>query len=251
MGLLKEPFNKDIIVCGDVHGFWGYFNEFITRRRPSIVLQCGDFGWFPRMRKKAFTKNGMRYRGFDPFGIKPGNTDVYFAPGNHEDWDELSLRKAEFSQLMPNVWYANRGATLTLPDGRVVLFMGGAASIDKNARTPGIDWFPQEMIPIAELYKLEEKGLDRVDIVISHTCPQEFNPFLNTKKPYNGWQYKFYDSSQEVLSEILYMYKPSLWYFGHFHVQMTGFHEETKTRWQALNQIPETNWWSYLSNYGT
>lgn len=242
---------KDIIVCGDVHGLWRYLNTFINKKKPKLILQCGDWGWWPRAQVKRQRRNGLMISGFDPFGVKPGDTEIYFAPGNHEDWDELSLRKAEFSQLMPNVWCAKRGATLTLPDGRVVLFMGGAASIDKNLRTPGVDWFPQEMIPISELYKLEESGLDRVDIVISHTCPQEFNPLLYSKKPYAGWQYKFYDSSQEVLSEILHLYKPALWYFGHFHVQMSGYYDGTKTKWFALNEIPETNWWRYLSNYGT
>jgi len=39
-----------------------------------------------------------------------------------------------------------RGSTFTLPDGSVVMFFGGANSIDQEYRTFGIDWFPEEAI---------------------------------------------------------------------------------------------------------
>lgn len=164
-------------------------------------------------------------------------------------WNSLDLwNDLELPELMPNVFYAKRGTTYTLPDGRVVLFMGGAASIDKAARTPGVDWFPQEVLTLSELYKLEERKLDRIDIVISHTCPQEFNESLKLKQPYGGWEHKFRDTSQEVLSELLYWYKPSLWYFGHFHIHMEGLFKETGTKWVCLNETSNTNWWKYLDN---
>ena len=241
--------NKDIIVCGDIHGYWRYLNTLINKKKPTLILQCGDWGFFPHHARKAFTKNGVRYSGFDPWGVKAHNTKVIFCPGNHDCWWDLQLwDDLELPEMYHNVFYAKRGTTYTLPDGRVVLFMGGAASIDKASRTIGIDWWPEEMISISELYKLEERELENVDIIISHTCPQEFNPLLNPKKPYNGWEYKFHDSSQEVLSELLYMYKPSLWYFGHFHVYMEGFFEETGTKWLCLNDTPNTNWWKFLED---
>ena len=54
--------------------------------------------------------------------------------------------------------------------------LGGAYSIDRYARTEGVDWFPEE-IPSREEY---EEGLDnlekcgyRVDYIITHTAPFE------------------------------------------------------------------------------
>lgn len=241
--------NKDIIICGDIHGYWRYLNTLINKKKPKLILQAGDFGFFPHMERKSKVRNGVRYPGFDPWGVKARDTKVIFTKGNHEDHDNLDLwDELELPELYHNVFYAKNGTTYTLPDGRVVLFMGGAASIDKASRTMGIDWWPQEMISISELYKLENSGLKHVDIIISHTCPQEFNPLLNPKRPYNGWEYKFYDSSQEVLSELLYMYKPSLWYFGHFHVSVDGFFKDTNTKWFCLNDVPNTNWWKYLED---
>lgn len=162
--------SKNIIVCGDIHGYWRYLNALINKKKPELILQCGDFGFFPKFARKPFTRNGARYSGFDPWGVRPGKTKIIFAPGNHCDWDSLDIwgEQFEFPELMPNVFYAPRGTTYTLPDGRVVLFMGGAESIDKNTRLIGFDWFPQEVLTLSELYKLEERGLDKVDIVISH-----------------------------------------------------------------------------------
>ncbi len=243
-----NEFNKNIIVAGDIHGMWRHLNTLISKKQPKYVLQCGDFGWFPGRKIKSRTRNGMRISGFDPLGVKAGKTEVYWCPGNHENWEELELRNATPSEVMPNVFYMRRGATAELPDGRIVLFMGGAISIDRNARTPGIDWFPQEIIPYAEIYRLEQNEIDKVDIVISHTCPLEFKPGLMDKIPYKGWEWKFHDPSQEVLSAILEIYKPSLWYFGHFHVNSYGKYDNTE--WYCLNDVPNTQWWRYLSNYG-
>lgn len=238
------------IVCGDIHGHWGPLNVLINKRRPKTILQVGDFGWWPRFHglPKARTRKDFYGRWIKPgnnYGIKCNGTEVFFCPGNHEDWDELLLRRAIPAHLYDEVYYMRRGATLTLDDGRVVLFMGGALSIDKDSRTIGIDWFPQELIPYSEFYKLQEAGLKKVDVVISHTCPVEFNTEIMPKCPYKGWEYKFFDCSQQVLSAILEEYKPSLWYFGHFHVTAKGTHNNTK--WYCLN-YPDNGgqWWRYL-----
>lgn len=239
---------KDIIVVGDVHGDWGPFNILLNKLKPKIVLQVGDFGWWPKHhRPKNRIRDAHRriIKPWDSCGVKPGDTEVYFCPGNHEDWEELSLRNSIPSELYKNIFYMKRGATLTLPDGRIVLFMGGALSIDKEARTLGIDWFPQELIPYSEFYKLKESGIKKIDIVISHTCPDEFNLKLKVKQPYIGWHHKFLDCSQQVLSAILEEYKPPLWYFGHFHVDVKGQYDNTK--WYCLNYPGNGGrWWRVL-----
>lgn len=245
---------KDIIVVGDIHGRWGPLNQLINRKRPKTILQVGDFGWWPRFHglPKPKTRKDQYGRWIKPgnnYGIKCNDTEVFFCPGNHEDWDELSLRKAMPAHLYDEVYYMRRGATLTLDDGRVVLFMGGALSVDKETRIIGLDWFPQELIPYSEFYRLQEEGLDRVDIVISHTCPLEFNHKVDLelrKRPdYKLWSYKFMDCSQQVLSAILEEYRPKLWYFGHFHITVSGVYDDTK--WYCLNYPDNgTQWWRYL-----
>jgi len=244
--------SNDIIIVGDLHCDWASLNRLINRKHPKYILQVGDFGWWPTFHnipksKTVRNKYGKWIKPYNNLGIKCQDTEIYFCPGNHECWEELLLNTSVPTHLYSNVYYMKRGATLTLPDGRIVLFMGGAISIDKSSRTQGVDWFPQELIPYSEFYKLKESGIDKVDIVISHTCPTEFNQFLRVKRVYKEWENKFKDSSQQVLSAILEEYKPKLWYFGHFHVSMKGTHQQTK--WYCLN-YPHNGgrWWRYLSS---
>ena len=207
-----------VIACGDLHGHWEYFNKLISSKRPSIVLQCGDFGWWPKLHNtKLITtvdpfelqmvSRTKRKAKWDLYGIKNGDTKIYFCDGNHED--HFSLRTlGKNNEVMPGVFYMKRGSTLTLPDGRVVLFMGGADSIDKSERKPYFDWFPEELITAEDMRNLPDC---RIDIVISHTCPSVCTSYLNSKK------FIYKDQSRDFLTRVLEKYSPELWYFGHFH----------------------------------
>ena len=242
---------KDVMIIGDLHGNWAPLNSLINKKHPDIILQCGDFGWWPRMhgrpKRKIRDNLGRIIKPWDQYGIKCQNSEIFWCAGNHEDWEELELRNAVPSVIAKNIYYMKRGAIMTLPDGRIVLFMGGALSTDKNSRTPNIDWFYQELIPYSEFFKLQENKIEKIDVVISHTCPSEFNAKLSGKQPYTGWEYKFMDCSQQVLSAILNEYKPSLWYFGHFHVTAEGKHKNTN--WYCLN-CPDngSRWWRYIES---
>ena len=219
-----------IMVVGDVHGDWPTLNALINRQSPNIILQCGDWGFWPKY-------DGLRVRHFGKeliwtsFGAKNPDTDIYWCDGNHED--HWSLKTLTDKQVQPGVFYMKRGSTLLLADGRTVLFMGGAHSIDKDQRTLGDDWFPDEVITQKDVMDLPDTT---VDIVISHTCPEEFYKFDNMH--YDN------DPSRAALSYILETYRPSLWYFGHFHQYKTGY--TSRCRWTALNTSRSTNWWKWL-----
>jgi hypothetical protein len=165
----------------------------------------------------------------------------------HEDHDSLKeIRETCIHppEVMQNVFYQPRGSTLTLPDGRVVLFIGGADSIDKYLRTPGRDWFPEEIISQRDIYNLPDI---HVDIVISHTNPDEFCAGLfRGHAGSERVREKFKDPSRLALSVVLNKYKPKLWYFGHYHFYRRGLWRDTDTHWCCLNMAPETFWWVRL-----
>ena len=254
--------NKKIIVSGDWHGVWGPVNALIDKKKPETILQCGDFGWWPRFDKTNLIYSGEYedisdtvlldpwqrvmakrvYKSWDQFGIKAENTKIYWCDGNHEDhWDlvgERNYMKAPCN-MMPNVYYMKRGSVLQLPDGRNVLFIGGADSIDKDARMLGVDWFPEELISYKDVENLPD--ID-VDIVISHTCPIEIYEEVIRRSHISRRP----DPSAHALSYVLDKYKPNLWYFGHFHTFLEGRLRNTK--WYCLNTISETNWWVYLED---
>ncbi len=224
-----------VLIVGDVHGNWSKFNRLIAKKRPDIVLQCGDFGWWPRFN---LTKNTVYGRGkpWNTDQIKPQGASIYWVDGNHEE--HPTLKQTGHIRIMPNgTFHCSRGSVLTLPDGRNILFIGGAASIDVTQRTPGHDWFPGETITSKNLELCLCNKL-AIDIVISHTCPNEFD----ITSVHLG---KIHDPSRDALSEVLDHFKPKQWFFGHWHKYKSGIHNETK--WTCLDYPSHGGiWWKWL-----
>ena len=213
-----------IVVMGDIHGDFATLNTFINKHHPKIILQVGDFGYWPNMT--------------DVGTPKAQDTLIYFCDGNHED--HWALRDRTTDELWPNIHFMPRGSTLRLPDGRNVLFIGGGISIDKYRRTIGVSWFPEETITQKDISNLPD---ETVDIVISHTCPNEFD----IRGRFN--MAKFDDPSQDALSVVLEKYNPALWYFGHFHVTSKGTYN--KTKWQCVDMTYNQQWWTILDDVTT
>lgn len=133
-----------VLVVGDLHGDWGKLNALITKKMPDIVLCCGDFGWWPKMEVSKPVLYGQQKKWLLK-GLKPGKAKIYWCDGNHEEHPILP-QDGQIHEMYEGVFFCSRGSKLTLPDSRTVLFAGGAASVDKDARTPGHDWFPEETI---------------------------------------------------------------------------------------------------------
>jgi len=199
-----------VLVIGDVHTRWGRLNTIINKRRPDVVIQVGDFGYWPG--EHYFNKRKWN-RYWDPSFIKTP-VPLYFCDGNHENHPKLIEATKDNNEIAPNVFYQKRGSVLVL-GGIRILFMGGAFSIDKAWRVPGKDWFPEETISQTDVYNLPETD---IDMVVSHTGPNEFIQGLDTIKEQG--QYK--DCSTDALTYILNKYEPKRWFFGHFHVFKQG-----------------------------
>lgn len=225
-----------ILVCGDIHGEWGKLNDLINRKNPEIILQCGDFGYWPGLSMKRPVLYNRKLKAWSHKGVKPKDTKVYWCDGNHEDHWRLAEDWKTGAVDYPGVYYRPRGSSLELPDGRVVLFMGGASSVDKAQRTLGIDWFPEELITYQEyIWALETNK--RVDIVISHTCPIEFD--IKHRPDKQG------DPCRMALSGILEKFQPEQWFFGHWHLYKEG--KYGNTRWTGLNHCSSLDtWWKEL-----
>jgi len=215
------------LITGDVHNEFGRLNDVINKKQPDNIICCGDFGYWPKFDN----------RGTEPLSnIKlQGAEWLRWCDGNHEDFWSLAQRESD--ELEPGIIYMPRGSTYTLPDGRVMLFMGGAYSIDKHMRTIGIDWFPEEEIRQSDFENLPDI---KVDIFITHTCPSEL--VLDLKKNYPD---KGAEPSNVALSQLWEIYKPSLWFFGHWH--QYGEYKMGETQCYALSAPGfGDRWWMWL-----
>jgi predicted phosphodiesterase len=214
---------KKIIIVGDLHNEFSRLNELINHKKPELVICCGDFGFWPNVSWAAPLDT-----------IKTQDCKVLWCDGNHEN--HWALRDRTTDELAPNVIYMPRGSTYTLPDGRVIMFMGGGDSIDKDLRKVGVDWFPEEVIQQKDMYNLPDI---KVDIFITHTCPvelvNELRRFYEKEKEPSNW----------ALSELRKKYKPSLWFFGHWHMYREG--KLFNTKWYCLSHPGQgERWWMYL-----
>lgn len=214
---------KKVIIVGDVHNEFSRLNALIANKRPELVICCGDFGYWPNVPWATPLEN-----------IRPQGSKILWCDGNHENhWE---LRNREKDEMVPDVIYMPRGSTYDLPDGRTIMFMGGADSIDKHNRKEGVTWFKEETIQTKDLYDLPQVN---VDIFITHTCPEELVPELR----------RFYEKGMEpsnaALSELRKIYEPKLWFFGHWHHYMEG--NLFGTKWYCLSYPGEgSRWWMYL-----
>jgi len=218
---------KKILITGDVHADFGRLNALINRKKPDIVICCGDFGYWPRYQKYDFSN------------IMPQGAKIYWIDGNHED--HWALRDRTTDEIVKDVIYKPRGSTMKLDDGRNILFMGGADSIDKMHRTEGVSWFREEIIQQKDLYDLTD---EKVDIFITHTCPEELVYDLR-----KGYPEKSNEPSNIALSQLWKQYKPELWIFGHWHQAKEGTMMGTK--WYALDYPTHGGrWWMWLPEGG-
>ncbi|MBE1427030.1 Icc-related predicted phosphoesterase [Desulfomicrobium macestii] len=238
-----------IIIMGDIHADFGSVNQFLNKQKPDIVLQCGDFGWWPH---RHGTEKITRNRRFDQYSIKPQSTKIYWCDGNHENHDDLQERmKAAPGQPLeipvPGCFYMPRGSVLTLPDGRNVLFFGGAMSTDRDGRTEGDDWWAKEVPTVEDLDHARAQVAahgGRVDIVISHTGPTRFLRQLPAKEINPA---RLMDPTVALLDAVLEEFQPRQWFFGHFHLHAKGV--DQGCAWQCLSgEGLGGTWWVELSS---
>jgi len=137
--------------------------------------------------------------------------------GNHENFSELETYPIEewnggkVHKINNSIYHLMRGEIFEL-DGEKFFVMGGADSIDKDWRIPGISWWSEEMPSYQEM-EYAMSNLDKhdwcVDYVITHCAPANVQYSLNP-------QY-----TQDGLTKFLFEIDKKLdfkhWYFGHYH----------------------------------
>ena len=215
------------IAVGDIHGDFTPLVSLIKNNKDAILLQCGDFGWWKPLRNRILDVDRI---------CKENNVIIHWCEGNHEDHPFIKKN----DMVTPNIIHQPRGSTITLPDGRVVLFIGGADSIDKKYRTAGYDWFPEdENITINDIRNLPD--ID-VDVIISHTAPEYFDLMLPKTGHFAGTDLSTYKDNNCILLNLVFdKYKPKEWYFGHFHKYDEG--EYNNCEWVLLSDTKHGMWY--------
>ena len=176
--------SRKIRFIGDIHGDFPWYLNNIKDVENSI--QVGDFGL-------GFGDDPLEYR-------NPDYTKNHrFIRGNHDNPEQCRLH--------PN-WIADG----TIENG--IAFIGGASSIDRQWRTPGLNWWPDEEISLFQHTLIRERVvIEKPHTIVSHDCPLEIIPMLFQNV------LPFHSQTQFCLQEILVSCSSiKTWIFGHFHM---------------------------------
>lgn len=196
---------------GDVHGNERYIRSlkgYLETNEVDRVIQVGDMG--------------ILWRHSDPDecpvtqAVESLGVEWWFIDGNHDN--HVNLRNRD-PQITDNIRYIPRG-TVEEIDGVRFGFLGGAYSIDKDYRSEGLNWWPEETPTREEAEPLMGEDLD---ILVTHDIPDTFKParYMNVGAEHEAAS----KPTRELIQEVVNATNPAHVFSGHWHqhnVQMVG-----------------------------
>lgn len=199
-------------IMGDVHGAYQKLLEMFKHVSPNDTIICvGDFGIYHKYLKhlKKLFKKGYPCK-------------VLVIDGNHEDFRIINgWSKDELTEFHTNFFYVPRGY-VTVIEGKLFAFLGGAESIDFKLRTLGKDFFAEERIQQEDVDKLIKNVNGRkVDYLITHTPPEFINrvyfPITPDKVEYYNLPLGWIDESAVRMNKVHWALRPKKHFCGHMH----------------------------------
>lgn len=215
---------ENTYVVGDIHARWDRLKLVMESfKEPCVILVCGDFGWWPHFHGRDLLGNGVA---FDQYAIGNGDNKVFWCDGNHENHDVLRKLVNKYGrrpiEVTDNVFYCPRGSIVEI-NGEKFLFFGGAMSTDKHLRVEGVSWWRGEDITLEDIKAVKR---EKVDVVISHTCPTYFD--LDVPEIHK-------DANKAALDYVFDCVKPHHWFFGHYHMHKWG--RKRGCKWRSLDRV--------------
>jgi predicted phosphodiesterase len=235
-------------LLGDIHGDVEHLfiaARTFAARGVRCVVQLGDFGvvWAGEDYPKSLDRISRRL-------AKLGMT-LYVVDGNHEDFPLLykfPVDPDNLRRLRHNIVHLPRGFRAELASGRVLAVLGGANSIDRDIREPGVSWWEEESITSDDLVAL---GHEPADILLGHQAPLHVPDLDREIEPPRTWWpssiIRYADEGREMFHRGFLAVRPSLSVGGHYHCRVDQTvdygegHEAFRCRVVVLDQAgPKT-----------
>ena len=189
---------------GDIHGNYTNYKHIIKFANYSV--QIGDFGFDHAWGRLIQDK------------IDPKRHKIVL--GNHDDFD--FIKENDIPNALDGYGY---DMIADLP----FFYVKGSRSIDKEWRTPGIDWWEAEELTYREsvdALNLYEKI--KPDMMITHGVPGDaFYTLFPLKELHPS-------TTTQVLSDMLMIHNPKLWIFGDMHPSRTFMWKVANTHFICL-----------------
>lgn len=221
-----------LLFAGDFHGNMKHARRICViaeRLEADAIVELGDFGFVWSHDTNSTTGAGTAKSRLDVLNQTPEQFELplYWLDGNHENFDAMASLGARTDagsmvKLGSHVTYIPRGFVWEW-DGVRFLAMGGAQSIDKEWRTPGKSWWPQELITETDMDRaVTNLGGVGVDVMLAHDAPElppALHAYMTDPDNENG-DYKCDPDSERNrrrLRTLLDQADPGLYVHGHMH----------------------------------
>ena len=206
-----------IYITGDTHRDFSRFDG-IKFNPDDMVIVLGDAGinYYLDDRDICLKRRLGRY-----------DVKFFLVRGNHEErpayidsYEEIDMfgGKVFVEPNFPYLIFAKDGETYEI-DGKKVLVIGGAYSIDKPYRIHfGYGWFHGEQLDCWERNAILNKVRgNHYDIVLTHTTPRKYEP---TEMFIKGLDQGNVDKTMEnFLEQVEESITYNKWYCGHYHTE--------------------------------
>lgn len=206
-----------VALAGDWHGNTRWAQEAIRNLAQfgiKRIYHLGDFGIWPG-------DQGRRYLDHVNATAKHFGVDIWVTPGNHEDYDQIDRATPLLQWVASNIALIPRGSRWQ-DAGRTFVSLGGAPSIDFEARTEGVSWWRGEMITLAEAEAVAADG--HADVMLAHDAPDNgtaaVQAIINTPPERNPWStagLSYAAEGRSLMTLAVEGVKPKLFAHGHFH----------------------------------
>ena len=226
-----------MVILGDIHGNFNLIVNFCRKnesKQPINLIQLGDFG-------AGFSPDFLDDMEYLNEHLFEYNVTLYVIRGNHDDpkffdgkhnWSNLKLLK---------------DYTVLDLEGKKILLIGGATSIDRNHRTENISWWSDEIFRL-DIKKI--KKLKDIDIVVTHTTPNFANPIS-----LNSLVLLFAQDDSNLISDLTFerselkrLYdilsennEIKHWFYGHFHNTNTEEYNNTTFNLLGIDEFYDLN----------
>lgn len=203
------------LLLGDTHGQLDAAIRAIAAAkaaRVDTIIQLGDWGFLWPKHNAILALHQL----LDDAAVR-----MIFIDGNH-DWHG-GLATVAWHQY-PWLRYMPRGTVETFGDVRVG-FLGGAASIDRDHRTPGRNWWPTETITDAEVDRLTT-----CDVLLTHDAPAVPRGLPAWPWPVSLAVTAALDHNREMIQRAIERAQPRRVFHGHYHFAYRDFAYPSRDR---------------------
>lgn len=209
---------KQARLIGDIHGAFYQYQTCVNDAEYSI--QLGDFGI-------GFGQGDQWHESVNDFH-QSGNHK--FIRGNHDDPE--FCRKHMVGYIADGVIENN------------VMFVGGAWSIDRDFRTPGVDWWRNEELSANQMDQVfATYCVAKPDVMITHDCPTlvAYHMFVRSGLRTYGDSTLYLTRTGELFQRMFEVHQPKFWFHGHWHhtverdIDGTHFHCLGELDWVDFN----------------